>query len=56
MLHALPHEDLTGLLRRRSLDRKPWLKRLTQSGHPRPRPRSLQAARVSPQRQPPPAA
>jgi hypothetical protein len=54
MLHALPHEDLTGLLRRRSLDRKPWLKRLTQSG--RPRPRALQAARVSPQRQPPPGA
>jgi hypothetical protein len=52
MLHALPHEDVTGLLRRRSLDRKPWLKRLAQTD--RPRPHAQQAVRPAQRQLPPP--
>jgi hypothetical protein len=28
MAYGLPRNELSGILRRRSLDRKPWLKRL----------------------------
>jgi len=46
MAHGHPYEDIAGLLRRRSLDRKPWLRRLPPASRRAPAQPSSSALRL----------